>query len=257
MIRGDITRWTIGLALLALSVGCSHTWFQFDVSQNELNWIANAQGALAASAGNPNALAQVVDLQGRRGAETLIAGMTVESTEADRQYDQLAHALYLGLIGDLDDPAAALSSDTNMMAARVAQRVAASGLNQMGLGMIGNLVGQFADNDGQRLNEMSASLARGQIGTCREGDVIVSYNAGILGHIHTDLADNDPTYQAWRDRVRAIHLVRFTCATGHVLVVMTRNRDEQGLRVIGWHFMTPQQWQSLEPQLRQAFDLPS
>ncbi len=250
----------LGLALLglalALAAGCSHTFYQFDVSSNELAWIQSTQQSLAASSGNPAALAQVVDLPGRRAVETLIAGMTVQSTEGDRQYEQLTHALYLGVMADNEDPIQALDSDATLMAARVGQRVAAHGLSQMGLGGIAQLVGGFGDHDGQRLNEMSQSLARGNIGGCVQGEVIVSYDAGILGHIHTELADQDANYVAWRQRVRSIHLVRFACQRGQVLVVMTRNDGERGLKVIGWHFLSPEAWQQTEPRLREAFDLP-
>jgi len=243
------------LALLGL--GCSHTYFQFDVSPNELAWIENTQRGLAASSTNPGALGQVVDLQGRRATETLLAGVTIEQTQADAQYEQLVHALYLGVMADGEDPLAALDADTTLMAARVGQRVAAQGLNQLGLGGIAQMVSGVGDSDQQRLREMSASLTRNQIGTCVEGRVVVSYDAGILGHIDSSLADSDPNYRAWRDRVQALHLVRFACRSGHVLMVMTRNRGESGLRVIGWHFMSPQQWQVVEPRLRETFDLPS
>lgn len=250
------TRFAAVLALI-LGVGCSHTYFQFDVSPNELAWIENTQQALAASHTNPGALQQVVDLEGRRAVETLIAGLTVEQTEADRQYDQLAHALYLGVMQDNEDPLAALDSDASVMAARVGQRIAQHGLQQMGLGGIAQMVGGVMDDDGSRLREMSASLARGQIATCTQGEVVVSYDAGILGHINSQLADSDANYLAWRERVRAIHLVRFGCAGGaHVLIIMTRSRDRSGLQVVGWHFMSAQQWAAVEPRLRRAFDLP-
>lgn len=258
MRHSSVMRRNAAACLCALLVaGCSHTWFQFDVSANELAWIENTQQALAASYTNVNALGQVVDLEGRRAVETLIAGLTVEQTEADEQYDQLVHALYLGVMGDAEDPIAALDSDATAMAARVGQRVASHGLQQMGLGGIAAMVGAVGNDDETRLREMSASLQRGQITTCREGEVVVSYDAGILGHIHSQLAEQDAAYLAWRERVSAIHLVRFSCNTGHVLVVMTRSRGESGLRVVGWHFMSPAQWEVVEPRLRDAFDLPS
>lgn len=245
------------LLSLVLGVGCSHTYFQFDVSPNELAWIENTQQALAASHTNPGALQQVVDLEGRRAMETLIAGLTVEQTEADRQYDQLAHALYLGVMSDGEDPLTALTSDTSVMAARVGQRIAQHSLQQMGLGGIAQMVGGVMDDDGTRLREMSASLTQGRIATCAEGEVVVSYNADILGHINSELASSDANYLAWRERVRAIHLVHFTCTTGgHVLIVMTRSQSRSGLQVVGWHFMSAQQWAQVEPRMRTAFDLP-
>jgi hypothetical protein len=210
-----------------------------------------------ASQADVNALGRVVDLDGRRGVETLVAGMTVEQTSGDEQYRKLTRALYIGIMGDAEDPLSALDQDVSWMAARVGQRVAVHGLNQMGLGGIASMVGGVGDDSGQRLRQMQASLHRGQIATCQAPEVIVSYDAGILGHIHTQLTDQDPTYQAWRSRVRAIHLVRFTCRSQHVLLIMTRNHGEPGLRVIGWHFVTPQQWQQMQPRLRDAFDLPS
>jgi hypothetical protein len=246
------------LALLALVLGgCSHTWYQLDVSANERSHIVNTQNALAVAAqADVNALARVVDLQGRRAAETLVAGMTVQQTDGDEQYQKLTRALYLGVMGDAEDPLSALDQDVAWMAARVGQRVATQGLSRMGLGGIASMVGAVGDDSGQRLRQMQASLLRGQIATCQAPQVIVSYDAGILGHIHTQLTDQDPGYQAWRDRVRAIHLVRFTCRTQHVLMVLTRNRGEPGLRVIGWHFLSQAQWEQMQPRLRDAFDLP-
>ncbi|GAB5542337.1 MAG: hypothetical protein RLO52_47090 [Sandaracinaceae bacterium] len=236
--------------------GCSHTWYQFEVSQVERSHIDATKNALAATQANPNALAQVVDLEGRRGAEALIAGMSVQSNQGDAQVERLSRVLYLAIMGDAEDPLAALDQDMTMAGARVAQRIAQGGLNQMGLGGLAAMVGVVGDDDGQRLREMSVSLQRGQPQTCGPFDVIVSYDAGILGHIHTSITDNDATYQAWKQRVQAVHLVRFTCATNHMLVVMTRNRGEAGLRVIGWHFVTQAQWESMRPGLRHAFDLP-
>lgn len=244
------------VALAAALGGCSHTWYQFSVSPAERSAIESTKNALAASSRDLNAMAQVIDLDGRRAVETLVAGMTVEQTAGEEQYQQLTRALYLGVMGDAEDPLSALDQDVTWMAARVAQRAAAQGLNQMGLGGIASMVGVVADDSGQRLREMQVSLHRGQIATCQAPNVIVSYDAGILGHIHTRLTDNDPGYQAWRQRVRAIHLVRFTCRSQHVLMIMTRNRGQAGLRVIGWHFVTQQQWERMQPRLRDAFDLP-
>lgn len=236
--------------------GCSHTWYQFSVSSAERDAIQQAQGALAAASRDPNALGQVVDLDGRRAVESLVAGMTLESTAGDEQYQKLTRALYIGIMGDAEDPLSAVNQDVTWMAARVAQRAAAQGLNQMGLGGIAAMVGVVGDDSGQRLREMQVSLHQGEIATCQAPDVIVSYDAGILGHIQTQLTDQDANYQAWRQRVRAIHLVRFTCRAQHVLMVMTRNQGEPGLRVIGWHFLTQAQWDAMRPRLRDAFDLP-
>lgn len=242
---------------VVLGGGCSHTWYQFHVSPNEQAHIANTQSALAiASRADVNALAQVIDLDGRRAVETLVAGMTVEQTDGEVQYRKLMRALYLGIMGDVEDPLTALDQDISWMAARVGQRVAVHGLNQIGLGGIAAIVGAVGDDSAQRLREMQASLHRGQIATCQAPDVVVSYDAGILGHIHTQLADQDPVYQAWRSRVRAIHLVRFDCGGRHALMIMSRNHGEAGLRVLGWHFLTAQQWLQLAPRLRDVFDLP-
>ena len=118
------------------------------------------------------------------------------------------------------------------------------------------MVGAVGDDDGQRLQEMQGSLMRARLESCQGGDVIVSYDAGILGHIHSDIADNDPSYQGWRARVRAIHLVRFPCAGGrHALMVLTRNNGESGLRGIGWHVVSDAQWQAMRPRFRETFDL--
>lgn len=251
--------WTlpIGVALF-LSAGCSHTWYQFTVSANELSHIEGAKDALAASYRNPNALAQVVDLDGRRAVETLIAAMTTEQTAGDEQFQRLSRALMIGIMGDRDDPLAMLDPDILLVAARVGQRVAGQQLEQFGLGGLVEMAGAVlgTDSDGQRLGEMQASLASGGIATCAGADVIVSYDAGILGHITTQMTDQDPNYQAWRARVRAIHLVRFQCNARHVLMVMTRNSGEAGLRVIGWHFASQSQWEQMRPGIRQAFDLP-
>lgn len=256
-MRGNaLAVWVVGGVIGLALGGCSHTWYQFELSQAERSHVDATKNALAATQSNPNALAQVVDLQGRRGAEALIAGMSTQSSGGDVQYERLSRVLYIAIMGDAEDPLAALNQDMTMAGARVAQRIAQSGLQQMGLGGIAAMVGVVGDDDGQRLREMSVSLQRGQPQTCGPFDVIVSYDAGILGHIQTSITDQDQTYQAWRQRVQAVHLVRFTCATSHMLTVMTRNRGEAGLRVIGWHFVTQAQWESMRPGLRRAFDLP-
>lgn len=243
------------VSVLAAS-GCSHTFFQFHINQVEQSEIMGARNALVQSAGDVNTLARVVDVNGRRAAETLVAGMTVEQTEADPQYQRLTRALYLGLLADGEDPISALDSEISMIAARVAQRVAVHGLNQFGLGGLAAMVGVVVpDDSGQRLREMQATLVRGQFGACTQLVPIISYDAAILGHIHSQLAENDPVYVDWRSRVRAIHLVRFACPTGSFLVVFTKNAGEAGVRAIGWHHVTPQQWQVLEPRLRHALDL--
>lgn len=245
-------------AALFLSAGCSHTWFQFTVSANELAHIDNTKNALAATYTNPNALAQVVDLDGRRAVETLIAGMATERTSGDEQFQRLTRVLMIAIMGDDEDPLSMLDPDISLTAARVGQRIIGAQLQQFGLGGLVEMAGAVlgTDSDGQRLSEMQHSLRQGGITTCRAPDVIVSYDAGILGHIHTQMTDRDPIYQAWRGRVRAIHFVRFECGRQHVLMVMTRNRGEAGLRVIGWHFATHGQWQQMRPGIRRAFDLP-
>jgi hypothetical protein len=243
------------VGLLAVLGGCSHTFFQFHVNNAERSELIEARNALVASQNNPAALGQVVDVNGRRAVETLLAGMTVESTAADPQYDRLVRALYLGVMPDGDDPLGALDSDMSLIAARVGQRVATHTLNQMGLGGIAAMVGIVGDDSGQRLVEMQASLARSGLGTCAELHPIISYDAGILGHIRSQLAENDPVYVDWRGRVRAIHLVRWSCPRGQVLMVLTKNAGEHGVRAIGWHNVTPQQWVNLEPRLRHALDL--
>lgn len=246
------------LVLAGVLGACSHTYFQFHINQVEQNEIMQARNALTVSAqGDVNMLAQVVDLNGRRAVETLLAGMTIERTEADPQYQRLVRALYMGVMGDADDPVAALDSDMAVIAARVGQRVAVNGLNQMGLGGIAAMVGVVADDSGQRLREMQGSLVRGQIGTCTDLYPIISYDAGVLGHIHSQLAEQDQVYLEWRGRVRAIHLVRFACQNGsQVLMLLTKNAGEAGVRAIGWHFVSTPQWVALEPRLRQALDLP-
>lgn len=245
------------LALTALG-GCSHTYFQFHIDRAQHNEIMTARNALAVSTqGDVNMLARVVDLNGRRAVEALIAGLTVEQTNADPQFQRLVRALYLGVMGDAEDPLSALDSDMTMIAARVGQRVAANGLDQMGLGGLAAMVGVVAtDDSGQRLREMQASLVRGRLGTCTELAPVISYNAGILGHIHSQLAEQDPIYVDWRGRVRAIHLVRFGCPNGHILMVLTKNANEAGVRAIGWHSVSHAQWQALQPRLREALDLP-
>lgn len=238
-----------------MSVGCTHTYYQFRVGASERDAIDQTKDALAAASSDQDGLAQVVDLDGRRAVETLVAGMTIEGTEADPQYARLVRALYLGIMGDVDDPLTALDQEITWIAARVAQRVATTGLSQSGLGQVAALVGLPGDSDAERLTEMSASLVRGRIGTCQTGDVIVSYNAGILGHINSRLAENDAIYVAWRQRVQAMHLARFTCATRHVIILMSQNRGEAGMRVLGWHFLTQEQWDRLNPRLHEALDL--
>ncbi|MCC6874389.1 MAG: hypothetical protein IT378_08820 [Sandaracinaceae bacterium] len=246
--------------VLALSVaGCSHTWFQFHVSAAEASAIDQNKNALAATAASRdlNALAQVVDLDGRRGAEILVAGMTVESTSADVQHARLTRALYFGIMGDGEDPLSALDMDLGSMAARVAQRVAVNQAQQMGFGAIASFIGAVGDDDGTRLTEMQMSLTRGQVATCQGLDPIISYNAGILGHIHSQMAESDPTYLAWRARVQSIHLVHYVCGSQHAVFLLSRNAGEPGVRALGWHFMRPDQWERLRPRLRQALDLPT
>jgi hypothetical protein len=250
-MRGLIVAFAIVLA------GCSHTFFQFHIDQNSANAIEQNKMALAATAGNPGALAQVVDLEGRRAAETLVAGMTVESTSGDVQYQRLTRALYLGIMGDGVDPVNALTSDVTFMAAQVAQRIAINQASQFGLGGLAQMVGMVTDNDGVRLGEMSASLQRGGIAYCQGLDPIISYNAGILGHIHSQLAESDQNYLAWRGRVQSIHLVHYVCGQQHAVMVFTQNAGEPGVRAIGWHFMRADQWERFRPQLRYALDLPN
>jgi hypothetical protein len=257
-IRTVTRSFAVVVALLFSITGCSHTWFQFTVSANELAHIENTKNALAASYRDPNALAQVVDLDGRRAVETLIAGMATEHTDGDEQFQRLTRVLMIGIMGDDEDPLSMLDPDITLTAARVGQRVAGAQLQQFGLGGLAEMAGAAlgTDSDGQRLSEMQFSLEQGAITTCGEPDVIVSYDAGILGHISTQMTDQDATYQAWRSRVRSIHLVRFQCNPQHVLMVLSRNHGEAGLRVIGWHFATHGQWQQMRPGMRRAFDLP-
>jgi len=252
-------RGLVGVALvLSVIAGCSHTWFQFRVSDAELEQIDQTRQALVASYRAPNALAQVVDLPGRRATETLLASLTLEQTNAEEQYQRLMRALYIAVMGDATDPMEALQSDLSMTGLRVGTRVAAQTLSPLGLDGIAESAGAalLGDGDGQRLREMQVSLQRGQIETCEGGEIIVSYDAGILGHIDAQMAERDADYRAWRARVEAIHLLRFACRNGHVLMIMTRNRDEPGLRVIGWHFVSQQQWDAMGPRLRETFDLP-
>lgn len=244
------------ILLAFIAFGCSHTYFQFHVDVAQQREIMAARNALAVSTRDPAMLARVVDLNGRRAVETLIAGVTVEQTRAEPQFQRLVRALYLGVMGDAENPLAALDSDLTWIAARVGQRVAVTGLQQMGLGGLAAMVGAVApDDSAQRLREMQGSLARGQIGACTELRPIISYDAAILGHIDSQLAERDPIYRDWRNRVRAIHLVSFGCPHGRVLVVFTKNANEAGVRAIGWHVISHAEWQALEPRLRHALDL--
>jgi hypothetical protein len=248
------------LAILVLGA-CSHTYYQFHIGGDEESAIYAAQQGLTAGAqGDLGTLSVAVDLNGRRAIETLLAAMTLEQTENDAQFQRLSRALFLGVMSNGEDPIAAVNMDTMTIASRFAHRIAqASGLDPMGLvsgvaAMVGIPVA--GDDDGQRLNEMHGSLRAGQIGTCTELHPVISYNAGILGHVRTQLAENDPVYVDWRQRVRAIHLVRFRCATGHALMLFTHDRGQPSARAIGWHFLNEAQWVALEPQLRYALDLP-
>lgn len=251
-LRGRVA----GLALVVALGGCSHTYFQFHVDAAQQAEIMGARNALAVSTQRgPNAMAPVVDLNARRAVEALIAGVTVEQTNADPQFQRLVRALYLGVMQPGVDPMAALDSDMTRIAARVGQRLASNTLGQLGLGGLAAMVGGVADDSGQRLHEMHGTLMRGQLGTCTELAPVVSYDAAILGHIQSQLAEQDPTYRDWRARVRAVHLVRFGCPSGHFLMVFTKNESERGVRAIGWQHLTPQQWHALEPRLRHALDL--
>jgi hypothetical protein len=257
MTRAAAARALPALFLSVLLGACSHTFFQFHLNAGQHDEVMQAQQALAVSArGDVNMLAQVVDLNGRRAVEVLVAGMTVEETAGDVQYQRLSRALSIGVMGDASDPLSMLDPDLTTVAARVGQRVAANQLGQMGFGGIASMVGVVPYDSGTRLREMQASLVRGRVDACRELHPVISYDAGILGHIRSQLAEQDPVYLEWRGRVRAIHLVRLSCQSGHALMIFTKNHGEAGVRAIGWHFLTPQQWQALEPGLRHALDLP-
>ncbi len=257
MSRSVFDRTFVALALAGALGGCSHTFFQFHIDRAQQNEIMTARNTLTVSAqGDLNTLAQVVDLNGRRAVETLLAGMTVERTEADPQFQRLVRGLYLGIMSDGESPLTALDSDLGAIALRAGQRAAANGLSQMGLGGIAAMVGVVGDDSGQRLREMQGSLIHGGAGTCTQLVPIISYDAAILGHIHSQVAEQDATYLDWRRRVRAIHLVRFGCPNGQMLMLLTKNAGEPGVRVLGWHFVTAEEWTALDPRLRQALDLP-
>jgi hypothetical protein len=55
---------------------------------------------------------------------------------------------------------------------------------------MGTLIGGIGNSDQARLSEMVVSLRRSAIGSCQPGaEHIVSYNAGTLGHIRSQLAE--------------------------------------------------------------------
>src|SRR5688572_23499124 len=106
------------MCVALLATACSHTFFQFHIDGRQQNAIIAAQQGLAATQGDPGALSQVVDLNGRRAVETLLAGMTLEQTEGDEQFQRLSRALYMGVMANGEDPLAAINMDTLTIASR-------------------------------------------------------------------------------------------------------------------------------------------
>jgi hypothetical protein len=101
---------------LLLAAGCSHTFFQYHPNRFE-----QARAGLAAgAAGGEPVVAQVVDVSGRRAVETLLAGVTVESTAADVQTDRMIRALYLGILDGGQDPMSAFNLELVSIAGRFA-----------------------------------------------------------------------------------------------------------------------------------------
>jgi hypothetical protein len=267
-----MARSALVLVLVLVLVGCSHTYYQFRVTEREEAWVDQTHNALiGAMASDDATLGAVVDLEGRRAAEALAAGVAVDRP-SEPQFERLTRALLIGLVGDGVDPHEVLTGDVIAAALRIGQRVATSEAGVRAAAQVADSFGlpvgglpavaaaAVGDTDADRYREMRDSLRRGELQTCQGADVVVSYDAGILSHVDLPTADGDPRYQAWRERVRAIHLVHLPCQgrrAQHVLELQTRSADRAGLRVIGWHFFTEAQWQRLQPELREALDLPA
>ncbi|MGF1468293.1 MAG: hypothetical protein ACFCGT_19395 [Sandaracinaceae bacterium] len=254
----------VGLAVCVLAA-CSHTFYQRALPSAEQLAVEDARARLVEAAGGASAFGRsgqaldaVVDWSGRQAAETLVVGMSLESTRGDALYERLARALALGLLEDGQDPWAVLEPDTVLLASRLALRLAEQGLLREGLGLAAPLLGHLVGLAGRPALHRAAmvlSLRRADLGRCGAVEPIVAYDAAILRHLRAEVADRDPVYVAWRDRVKAIYLVRFPCPTHHVVMLLTRDRGRRDLRVLGWHRLSAAQWTALEPRLREALDL--
>src|SRR6187402_324822 len=110
-------RAVVAVASLLVLSACSHTYYQFHVGGDEEAAIyAAQQGLTVAAQGDLGTLQAVVDLNGRRAIETLLAGMTLEQTENDEQFQRLARALFLGVMSNGEDPVSAINMDTMTIA---------------------------------------------------------------------------------------------------------------------------------------------
>src|SRR5262249_42052012 len=153
------------------------------------------------------------------------AGVELGPHDLDDIFDRLAAYLERGLGAELGLPL----------------RAGVQGAGTFGDRIIGELAG---DRRAAMARELVADAPAG----CAFDQILVSYDAAILRHVKFEKALWSRTFKSWKEGVRSLHLAQARCPNRVGLFLLDAYEPAQPL-IIGWRFITPEQWVRLEPKL--------
>ena len=245
--------------LVALGLGCSHADFQYEPAAPEAKRLVDTPASLIAAgeAKDTGAVAGMMDPEGRKAMLLIAHDVAGQKSEAARAIDALALGIMIGMAFGAEDAELIDFAEKGLeyfkprMESELATSLLAKGSASK---LLPDLVADMKDRPEVRRPKLAASFIAGLPSGCRTATPIVSYNASILDHIDYDWAKESTTFDGWKARVRAMHLVRVDCAEKIGLWVMSSYADETP-RLAAWHYFTPAQWAKLEPKIDDKLEL--
>lgn len=236
------------VALVALSLACTHRFFQFRPERD-----TGARVDAAALALTGPAPAGPLDLAGRDALLTVLRHVAAEQVKLEPPSRGLLLASALTLSGG--GPAATAGERgglvTGVLALLEARLAKALDLEDAPRGLLQGLAKEpVGEPPARREQELLARTAALDLGDCHADAPRVAYRGSLLGHVPA--LDTDAAARAWRERTQGLFLVTLACGERHVLVLLTQARGEAAPRPVAWQAFSPATWALVRPRLEKA-----